>query len=328
MSLHDLAHDPRLVRILTHPDHDPDLWRQDFGRFMQGDLSPTRRSASESAVIAIQRLLIFLGHSTSSSGAFSVDGDFGRGTNRGIAQFRLEQGLSTAISRAQLCYPCRWNTARNLIASVPEARLTPPVLEAMANEALRRCESGAVMTGDVDDALFHLNALQKRQFLTCRNIAERYADDARRACDRVQEQSGIKVLPIWVLSIVRQETAGVMRPRFEQHYLTRLNGRNPLADLSEIRMQSMSLGLGQIMGANYKRVGAETAHQLFTATSDQQIEFVARFLKPRADTVARTHPTDADFRRVSRFYNGPKYEAHHYHESLARWFNEFRSLGV
>ena len=50
----------------------------------------TRQSAGESAIKAVQRLLIFLGYSTASSGAFLIDGDYGRGTNRGVAQFQFE----------------------------------------------------------------------------------------------------------------------------------------------------------------------------------------------------------------------------------------------
>lgn len=144
MSLHDLIKDSRVKRIITHPEDDTEIWRSDLERFISGDATLTRKSVGESGIRAVQRLMIFLGYSTSSSGSFTIDGDFGRGTNRGVAQF--------------------------------------------------------------------------------------------------------------------------------------------------------------------------------------QVEFVARFLLPRADVVKKSNPRGEDFHKLARFYNGPKYAAHHYHESLARWFREFRVL--
>lgn len=57
-----------------------------------------------------------------------------------------------------------------------------------------------------------------------------------------------------------------------------------------------------------------------------QLVYVARFLKPRQQQIKQSAPSEADFRAVARYYNGPKYAAHHYHEGLARWFREFRLL--
>lgn len=91
-------------------------------------------------------------------------------------------------------------------------------------------------------------------------------------------------------------------------------------------MQSMSMGLGQVMGANYKRVGATTATELFTAPAERQVEFVARFLSSREDVVKKNAPSDEDFHKLARYYNGSQYAVHHYHEGLARWHREFRML--
>jgi len=326
MSLENLIDDPRIKRIIRHPDDSESLWRADLGRFLAGDDTLTRKSAGEAGIRAVQRLLIFLGYSTSTSGAFAIDGDFGRGTNRGVAQFQVENGLTRSISRSTLCYPCQWNTARSLITSIPDTRLTPTVLEKMLDKALQSIDSGRIMTGGFDDAIFHLNALDKRQYLGCREILERYGEMAGRVSQRHQERTGRLIRPEWMLSIVRQETAGVIRPRFEQHYLSRLNAKQPSAQLEELRMQSMSMGLGQIMGANYRKVGAGSATELFTADTESQVGFVAEFLSSKGDIVKKTNPNAADFRGLARYYNGPKYEAHHYHESLERWFREFRLL--
>ncbi len=326
MSLTAWSTDPHMQRILTHPDDDTAAWRSDLERFLAGDSGLTRRSAGEAAIMAVQRLMIFLGYSTASSGAFLVDGDFGRGTNRGVAQFQFEHGLTRKITREILCYPARWNTASRLITSIPDTTLTVATLERMAATALQRIETRQAMSGDPDDAIFHLNALHKRRFLDCRGILARYGGHAVSACAVLEAEEGITIRPEWVLAIIRQETAGVIRPRFEQHYLSRLNQRNPAADLQELRLRSMSLGLGQIMGENHRAVGAPSAAALFTAPVAEQVAFIARFLRPRRDAVGKTKPAEADFHRVSRFYNGPAYETHRYHEKLARWFREFRLL--
>ena len=86
--------DPRIQRILTPAGRQTSEWRDALDRFNAGDVTLTRRSAGEAAIKAVQRMLIFLGYSTSSTGAFVIDGDFGRGTNRGLAQFQFEHGLS------------------------------------------------------------------------------------------------------------------------------------------------------------------------------------------------------------------------------------------
>ncbi|PLX60820.1 N-acetylmuramidase domain-containing protein [Sedimenticola selenatireducens] len=325
MDIVSLVNDPRIQQILTHPADEDGIWRSALKRLLASDIRLTRKSAGESAIKALQRLMIFLGYSTAASGAFLIDGDFGRGTNRGVAQFKYDYQLGGKISRAALCYPCQWNSAGRLIDTIPETTLDQATLQAMLLAAYQRCEHNQVMSGDIDLAIFHLNALHENRFLDCRAILDRYGDAAV-AASRAQQQEGIDIRPEWVLSIIRQETAGIIRPRFEQHYLSRLNSLHPDSDLEELRMQSMSLGLGQIMGCNYRAVGAPDARTLFTAPVDEQVAYVARFLKPRRTEIQKQNPAEADFHRVARFYNGPKYAAHHYHERLARWFREFRLL--
>ena len=326
MALQDLIQHPLIRQIVTHPADDNATWRNDLERFVDGDARLTRRSAGESAIAAVQRLMVFLGYSTASSGAFLIDGDFGRGTNRGVAQFQLEHGLTRTIERTDLCYPCAWNTASRLITAIPDCTLTVATLERMAQVAIERAESGQVVSGTFEDAIFHLNALHKRQYLDCRGILARYGAHAATACVELATLTGDDPQPEWVLAIIRQETAGVIRPRFEQHYLSRLNRQHPDAPIAELRMRSMSIGLGQVMGENFRRVGAADASSLYTAPAGEQVAFVARFLQRKSDILSRSNPSEADFRAVARYYNGPRYEAHRYHERLARWFREFRLL--
>lgn len=326
MTIESLIKDPRINQIITSPQDEDVHWQHDLQGFLAGDESINRRSAGESGIKALQRLLIFLGYSTSSNGAFSIDGDFGRGTNRAVAQFQVEHNLNPSLTRDMLCYDCKWNTAKALITAIPDTKLTLQTLESMLKAAIAGIENGQIMTGQFDDAIFHLNALHNRQFLDCKTVLKRYGNMAEAASQQIKQDKGITVRPEWILSIIRQETAGIIRPRFEQHYLSRLDKKHPDSALSELRMQSMSMGLGQIMGSNYKTVGAENATELFTATADRQVLFVARFLSSKKNEVSKKAPTEADFRKVAKYYNGPQYEAHHYHEQLARWHREFRML--
>ena len=100
-----LIQDAQIKQILSPPNASPQ-WQKDLDKLINGDASLTRHSASEGSVRALQRLLIFLGYSTSSSGAFAIDGDFGRGSNRALAQFEFDHGLGDGkITRAKGARP-------------------------------------------------------------------------------------------------------------------------------------------------------------------------------------------------------------------------------
>lgn len=314
-----------VLSILSLDGDDQD-WREDFDRLMQGDATLTRRSAREGAVRAIQRLVIFLGYSTSGGGSFSVDGDFGRGTNRGIAQFQFEHKLNPELTREQLAYKTTFMSAPKDIVAIPESRLTLPTIGAMLAEAARIIDAGKVTFGNFDDALFHLNALQRGRFLSCKEILERYGEAVEQAVAKVAEESGVQVQPEWVLAIVRQETAGVVRPRFEQHLLSKDAEDNPARGLRELRYRSMSMGLGQILGRNFEAIGAASPEAMIESSASEQLAQVARFLLPRRNIVSKRNPGAEDFATLARFYNGPAFATHKYNESLERWWNELIHL--
>jgi hypothetical protein len=318
--------DPRIQRILALPEDVNPEWRKDLQRFEAGDVTLTRQSAGESTIKSVQRLLIFLGYSTGSTGSFTIDGDFGRGTNRAVAQFQLENGLNPNIKRQTLCYDCTWQTASKNIVAIPDVRLTVPAVEKMLATALRMIDAKQVMCGNFEEALFHLNGLHRSSMLTCKQILPRYGAHVDRAVMRVRGEKGVDIQREWILSIIRQETGGIVRPRFEQHYLTKFNQQEPQSDFAELRYRSMSFGLGQIMGENYKRVGAPSARAMFVSPIEDQVLFVARFLAQKSNVVTKKNPGDADFRELAKFYNGAGYETHHYHESIATWFKEFRTI--
>jgi len=322
----NITNDPRVQRILTLPEGSTADWESDLRRLESGDATLTRKSAGEASLKAVQRLLIFLGYSTSSDGAFLIDGDFGRGTNRAVAQFQFENGLNPNLRRSMLCYDCTWQTASKNIVAIPDTRLTVATLEKMLQTALRMIETRNLLCGDFEEALFHLNSLQRGDFLSCQEILNRYGALVDAAVQRLQSEQGFTMAAEWILAIIKHETGGVVRPRFEQHYLSRLNQQEPQTDFAELRHRAMSFGLGQIMGENYRRVGAASAHAMFTSPLPDQVLFVARFLAQRRDVVIKRNPNEADFHTLARFYNGPGYASHFYHESLATWFKEFRLL--
>lgn len=318
--------DPRIQRILTPSGRQTREWRDALDRFNAGDVTLTRRSAGEAAIKAVQRMLIFLGYSTSSTGAFVIDGDFGRGTNRGLAQFQFEHGLSRRSTRRTLCYPCTWQTARRYIVAVPDARLTHATLNAMIGTALDAVERDHVMCGDFDTALSYLDAIYAGRRLSCRKIYSRYRKHVDSAVSQLQAERSVKIAPEWIYAIIKQETGGIVRPRFEQHVLSRLHRNHPNLEFVELRFRAMSQGLGQVLGENYSTVGAESAIDMYTSPLNEQVLFIARYLARKPTPIGKHRPTEQDFRIIARFYNGRGYEKHYYHERLERWHREFGQI--
>jgi peptidoglycan hydrolase-like protein with peptidoglycan-binding domain len=317
--------DERIRRVLSASDDGSD-WCEDLRRLERGDITLTRKSAGEAGIKAVQRMLVFLGYSTASSGAFLVDGDFGRGTNRGVAQFQFEYGLNSKLSLQHLCYPCSFQNARSRITAIPDVNLDLPTLDKMVAVAVDAIHSRMIPFGDFDEALFHLDSLEQRRALNCRQILEHYGAAVQQAAAKVKDEKDVVVQPAWVLAIIKQETSGIARPRFEQHKLSSRRSSYPATPFSELRIQAMSIGLGQIMGFNYKQVGAVSAQAMLYSPMQEQVLFVARFIAKKRAVVAKNLPTPADFATMARYYNEPAYEKYFYHERLQRWFREFQVL--
>ncbi len=325
-----LVNDQKIQQILNFPQGTGSHWQEDLDRFTTGDVTLDRKTAGENAVKGLQRLLIFLGYSTSSDGSYLIDGDFGRGTNRGLAQFMLENGLEApGLTRDNLCYECRWDNASQRIINVGDVRLTVPVLEALLAKVAEITASGEVTCGSFEEAHFHLDRLHTRQYCDCKLILQKYGEHVKTAVARIAKERGIVIEPKWVLAVIRQESAGVVRPKFEQQWLSKLSRQNPKADLRELRYQSTSFGLGQVMGFNYQMVGAPSAYQMFISPIAEQVYYIARFVaskRPLLPVITKSNPSDADFHTFAKYYNGEQYFKHHYNESLERWFREFKSL--
>lgn len=115
------------IRRVLFLDEDDNKVTADLERLQEGSFALTRASTGEMIIKAVQRLLIFLGYSTSTSGAYTIDGDFGRGTNRGVAQFQFEHDLPTPVTREQLCYVCTYRTAPKRIDAVHDVAIDSPI---------------------------------------------------------------------------------------------------------------------------------------------------------------------------------------------------------
>lgn len=325
----DLGKDPQIRKIMSITKTDT-AWEAALTRIRSGDAQMTRRSVGERPIKSVQRLLNFLGYSTASAGGFLIDGDFGRGTNRGLAQFKYDHGLSRKITRDALLYECGSPTsARANIGAVPETRLTVNTAEKMLEAARQAIDTGNVTCGNFDDAIFHLNRAQRGQLLECAEIARRYGKAANEAIAQVKQEEGIEVAREWVLAIIKTETGGVIRPRFEQHQLTKRARKDTETPLADIRYEAMSFGLGQVMGFNFEKVGAPSARAMLTSSTADQVLYVVRFLAKTPlcrKGIVRSSPTAADYASVAKGYNGSKYETNRYHEKIERWFREFREL--
>lgn len=325
----NLGNDPQIRKILSQTESDI-AWEDALARIRSGNTQMTRRSVGERPIKSVQRLLNFLGYSTASAGGFLIDGDFGRGTNRGLAQFQFDCGLTRKITRDVLTYDCKSpSSARANIATVPDTRLTPKTAETLLAGARAAIDKGEVTCGNFEDALFHLNRAQKGQLLECTEIASKYGHAADEAIARVKQEDGVKVVRDWVLAIIKTETGGVIRPRFEQHHLTKRARKHPEKLLSEIRYEAMSFGLGQVMGFNFKKVSAPSARAMLTSSTQDQVLYVVRYLARTRlcrEGISRTNPGAADFASVARGYNGAGFATNRYHEKIARWFREFRAL--
>jgi hypothetical protein len=196
----------------------------------------------------------------------------------------------------------------------------------MVTTALESIRNGHVMCGDFATAISHIDAIHSGRLLSCREIFLRYSKHVEAAVSQMRADRNVDIGPEWLYAIIKLETGGIVRPRFEQHVLSRLHRNHPTLDFAELRFRSMSQGPGQVLGENYLSVGARSAMEMYMSPLSDQILFVARFLAHRHHPVARRRPTAKDFRTIARFYNGRGYARHHYHEQLDRWHREFRKI--
>jgi peptidoglycan hydrolase-like protein with peptidoglycan-binding domain len=287
-------------------------YAEDFQRILAGRVTDPSQ-LGQATVRAVQRLLIFLGYSTDSGGGYAIDGVFGPGVNRGLAQFRHEHALADLAAELT-------QTARKNLDSIPAQPLDSRTLKAMLSAAEAALAQEAVPYGGRRAALFLLNSLEQRKTLAAEELFDRYFEAAAKA----EAETGTRVE--WTLAFIKQETGGVPRPTFAQHLLSAAYDRSPDVDFAELRLRATAMGVGRLAGSSHAEFGAATAKAMFMARLDEQVLYVARFLAFKKEVVSKAEPSADDFREMARFYVGLGYEARNYDVALERWFRELRAL--
>jgi hypothetical protein len=162
---------------------------------------------------------------------------------------------------------------------------------------------------------------------------------------------------IWAVLCVETSGCGFLvdrRPKilFERHIFSRLTGGQYNADDSDISapaaggygesgahqyarlaaaiqfdrsaaLQSVSWGLGQIMGENFEKAGFDNIEAMVAAMvsgEDAQLSAMLAFLKSsKLDHFLGTH----NWAGFARLYNGPDYAAHNYDGLLNHFYQRF-----
>lgn len=96
----------------------------------------------------------------------------------------------------------------------------------------------------------------------------------------------------------------------------------------EAAIESISIGVGQVMGAHWRMLGFNSASDMFTmgrSGVEGQIELMVRFLeKSGLKGALERH----DWKTVARGYNGPKYAENHYDTKMATAYARFKGHGI
>lgn len=89
-------------------------------------------------------------------------------------------------------------------------------------------------------------------------------------------------------------------------------------------MESTSIGMMQVMGFHYKRLGFATVGEMWDyakKSEANQVDLAIRFIKshPRLDRALKT----LTWRAVAFYYNGEDYEKYEYHKKLERAYFKY-----
>ena len=283
-----------------------------------------RGEVDELFVKALQRAFVYLSYPTSMSGSALVDGDAGPGTNRALAFFLMEEGLPHENDPGALAS----STIADVKRKMASERLTREGLASLLRAVFYRA-TGAPTGGSMIASIDHLNATESGIQLSCRKMFDLYGGDAARAARELKAGAAAVADPAFLLAVAKQETHGIIRSRFEQHYYA---ARRPMVEEGKgrlARLQASSHGLGQIMGSNAKALGLGDVYQLWSAAPQEQLEYIGRFIltTPAAVVLSGKSPIDLKgCRLVARYYNGPAFAANRYDQRLLGWYTEFRAL--
>lgn len=306
----------------------PESTRQTFLSVLDGKERIGRDTNHQRTVAALQLGLISLGYVTTMGGGALIDGDFGPGTNRGLAMFKIDY-----MDRMH-----RNNSPRDLASSsLLEVRRKMNPEEVDAETALAffsaleaQLTHDPIFGEDYEHVRVMAELLERRE-IPCDGVPMyRLLSAARVASETLLEDTGGKAKfdPAFLLALVYQETKGVPRPRLEHHYYA---ARRPWVEEEprRAREESTSWGIGQIMGTNAKSLGVPIP-ALYASNSEGQFELICRFLlRSKAGPVFTGRSSSlkqTDMRVVARYYNGPGFAQNRYDVKLWRWYQEYKEI--
>lgn len=322
---------PQIWDVLLLPSDsiskDTSIIIREFSLILRESSSVSLKKLSKSSIQAIQRMLVFLGYPTSEKGGILIDGDYGSGLNFGFSLFLFENGLIKDNSLNGIDFTrATWQSEQT---PLPELKLMPNQFLALLDSTKNAIETNNLIFRDKKMAINNLNHLHNRSAPDDLFVYNNFGDFARLASDSLSRELGISIYPPWLLAVIRQETGGVVRPRFESHLLSKLLTAYPDYSFKELRLRTTSFGLGQILGTNYRTVRASSATDMFYGSAFDQLLYIGRFLaknREMAKVVIKNQPISEDFHTIGKYYNGPGYAKDNYHEKIQKYFNKYKRL--
>jgi hypothetical protein len=170
--------------------------RERLDRVAQGDALVLKDAAGD-AVKTLQRGLVILGYSTSFDGSALVDGDYDKGTERGVRQFQLESGLPTT-----------------------------GLLDGATLVALDHAVAAGLAAVDDEDRTCLRDILDRTLDMTPGELKARH----RPAIQSAAQTAGVREEVIAAITIVESGGGGNNRPKFEPHHLTALEDLRAAVD--------------------------------------------------------------------------------------------------
>ncbi len=92
-------------------------------------------------------------------------------------------------------------------------------------------------------------------------------------------------------------------------------------------LESVSWGLGQVMGANWQALGYSSVQDLVKAseTLEGQIDMIVRFLE---DADLRDEISQHDWKAIAKAYNGASYKKNKYDVKLAEAYARYKNIDI
>jgi hypothetical protein len=307
-------------------------------KILSGDLQVTRGEEDLRLVRTLKRALVYTGFPTfgvggvGATGSYKTSGGYDEHMSNGVAlllrEWAPEDLLDDAgnpISEATLVFRSSYNGNNGVPVTPDVLREFPTVpvrsrgLAGLLNAIQGLTQRREIYLGNPDAAIANLDLLDQGRYPSTQEIITRYKEGILKLLR--ESYSDLNLNPIWVATVILNETHGLPVPKFEHHlfrdyYLRLASGRSwgrstaaerdqavqeyfddPTKRLSaegikHARMLCTSYGLGQIMGFNVGdhqvkgRDGTlETPthpQQLLMADEEDQVRMVlGHLIKPR-----------------------------------------------